>query len=412
LHRVVVTGIGIISPLGLDISQTWQGLVEGRSGVDRITQFDSTPLETHIAAEVKDFDPTAYMDRKEARRMDRYAQFAVAASLQAAEQAGLKVDASNADDIGVIIGSGAGGISSMLNQHEVLLERGPGRISPFLAPMMISDMGPGQVAIFLGIKGPNFCTVSSCASGSDAIGVAFETIHRGDAQAMIAGGSEAAIHPLGFAAFQAARALSTRNDEPQKACRPFDALRDGLVMGEGTAIMLLESLEFALRRGAPIQAELLSYAATADAYHVTAPAPGGEGGARAMTLALERAGLKPQDIDYINAHGTATVLNDKSETMAIKTALGDHAYRVPISSSKSMLGHLLGAAGAIEAAITVLTIQHGVIHPTINLTHPDPECDLDYVPNQARELKVRKAMSNSFGFGGHNSVLIFGEYRG
>ncbi|MFQ5825797.1 MAG: beta-ketoacyl-ACP synthase II [Dehalococcoidia bacterium] len=412
MHRVVVTGIGIISPLGLDVSQTWQGLVEGRSGVDRITQFDSTPLETHIAAEVKGFDPTAYMDRKEARRMDRYAQFAVAASLQATEQAGLKVDASNADDIGVIIGSGAGGISTMLEQHEVLLERGPDRISPFLAPMMISDMGPGQVAIRLGIKGPNFCTVSSCASGSDAIGVAFETIRRGDAQAMIAGGSEAAIIPIAFAAFQAARALSTRNDEPQKACRPFDAQRDGLVMGEGTAVMLLENLEFALRRGAPILAELLSYGATADAYHVTAPAPGGEGGARAMTLALERAGLKPQDIDYINAHGTATVLNDKSETAAVKTALGDHAYRVPISSSKSMLGHLLGAAGAIEATITVLTIQHGVIHPTINLTHPDPECDLDYVPNRARELKVRNAMSNSFGFGGHNSVLIFGEYRG
>ncbi len=411
MTRVVVTGMGIVSPLGLDATRTWEGLVAGRSGVGYITRFDPHMLETHFGAEVVDFDPEAYIDRKEARRMDRYAQFAVAAAIQAVEHAGLRIDDSNAYDIGVIIGSGAGGISSMLEQYEVLLDRGAARVSPFLAPMMIADMGPGQIAINLGIKGPNFCTVSSCASGSDAIGTSFETIRRGDAQAMLAGGGEAALIPLGLAAFQAARALSTRNDEPQKACRPFDAERDGLVVGEGAAVLILEELDYALCRGAPILAEILSYGATADAFHVTAPAPGGEGGARAMALALKKAGLKPEDIDYINAHGTATVLNDLAETAAIKTALGDHAHRVAISSSKSMIGHLLGAAGAIEAAITILSIQNGMVHPTINLTHPDPKCDLDYVPNTARKLKVRTGMSNAFGFGGHNSVLVFGEYR-
>ncbi len=409
-NRVVVTGIGAISPLGLDVPSMWQALVRGESGVDYITHFDPEPFETKIAAEVKGFDPLDYVDRKEARRMDRFVQFAVAASLQAIEHAQLKIDESNANDIGVIIGCGIGGITTLSAQFKVLLERGPDRISPFLIPMFIADLAPGQVSIMLGAKGPNYCIVSSCSSGSDAIGNAFETIRRGDAQAMICGGTEAGITPIGVAGFSAAGALSKRNHAPKEASRPFDAERDGFVMGEGAAILILESLSFAQRRGAPILAEVAGYAATSDAYHITQPCEGGEGGARAMKLAIKRAGLKPQQIDYINAHGTSTPLNDKSETMAIKAVFGDYAYRVPISSTKSMLGHLLGAAGAIEAAICILAIQNGIIPPTINLVHPDPECDLDYVPNKARKVPIKTALSNSFGFGGHNSILIFKSY--
>lgn len=409
-NRVVVTGIGVVSPLGLDVASTWQGLVSGRSGVDFITHFDPEPFETKFAAEVKNFDPAQYLDRKEVRHTERFVHFAVAASLQAVEQARLKIDASNADDIGVIIGAGFGGLGTLLDQFQVLAEKGPRRISPFLVPMMISDMAPGQVAILLGAKGPNFCTTSSCASGSDAIGVSFEIIRRGDAQAMIAGGTEAQIIPLTIAAFNAARAISTRNHEPQKASRPFDAERDGFVLGEGSAILILESLPFAIKRGAPILAELVSYGATADAYHVTQPPEGAEGGARAMKIALKKAGLEPGQIDYINAHGTSTPLNDKHETTAIKTIFGADAYRIPVSSTKSMVGHLLGAAGSIEAAICVLAIEHGILPPTINLTSPDPECDLDYVPNVARQAKVDAALTNSFGFGGHNSTLIFRRY--
>lgn len=343
--------------------------------------------------------------------MDRFVQFAVAAALQAVERAHLIINASSAGGIGVIIGVGFGGLGILLSQHRVLMERGPDRVSPFLVPMMIADMAPGQVAIFLGAKGPNFCITSSCASGSDAIGESFEIIRRGDAQAMITGGSEAQIIPLTFAGFNAARALSTRNHEPQKASRPFDAERDGFVIGEGAAILILESLPFAMKRGAPILAEVVGYGATGDAYHITQLAEGGEGGVRAMRIALKKAGLEPGEIDYINAHGTSTPLNDRSETMAIKTVFGEGAYRIPISSTKSMMGHLLGAAGAIEAAICVLTIQHGVIPPTINLTCPDPDCDLDYVPNVARQARVDTALSNAFGFGGHNSTLIFRRYR-
>ncbi len=409
-NRVVVTGMGVISPLGLDATSLWQGLVSGKSGVDYITSFDTEPLNTKIAAEVKDFDPAQYMDRKELRRTDRFAQFAVAAALQAVEQAQLKIDATNANDIGVIIGAGFGGLSTVLNQYQVLTERGPDRVSPFFISMMIADMAPAQVSILLGAKGPNFCTTSACASGSDAIGEAFEIIRRGDAQAMIAGGTEAQVIPLTIAAFNAARAISTRNHEPQKASRPFDAERDGFVVGEGAAMLILESLAFATKRGAPILAEILSYGATADAYHITQPSEEGEGGARAMRIALKKAGLEPGEIDYINAHGTSTPLNDKNETMAIKSVFGEQAYRIPISSTKSMMGHLLGAAGAIEAAICVLTIQRGVIPPTINLTCPDPECDLDYVPNVARQAKVDTALSNAFGFGGHNSTLIIRRY--
>lgn len=409
--RVVVTGIGIISPLGLDVPSTWEALISGKSGVDYITLFDPEPMETRFAAEVKGFDPLNYMERKDARHTDRFAQFAIAASLQAVKQAGLEINSTNADGIGVIIGSSIGGLTTLSNQFKVLFERGPERISPFLCPMMIADSASGQVSIALGAKGINFCTTSSCSSGSDAIGEACEIIKRGDAQAMIVGGTEASITPIGVAAFNAAGALSTRNDEPQKASRPFDVERDGFVMAEGAAILVLESLPLALRRGANILAEVIGYGATSDAYHITQPAEGGEGGAKAMKRALTKAGIEAEEIDYINAHGTSTPLNDKCETMAIKSVLGSHAYKVAISSTKSMVGHLLGAAGAMEAAVCILSIKHGIVPPTINLTQPDPECDLDYVPNIARPLKVRTALSNSFGFGGHNSVLIFREYK-
>ena len=409
-NRVVVTGIGIISPLGLEVPSTWEGLISGRSGVDYITQFDAESFDTKFAAEVKNFDPAQYLDRKEVRRMERFVQFAAVAALQAVEQAHLTIDATNADEIGVIIGAGFGGLDILLDQFRVLNEKGPDRVSPLLIPMMIADMAPGQVAILLGAKGPNFCITSSCASGADAIGVSLEMIRRGDAQAMITGGTEAQIIPITIAGFGAARAISTRNDEPQKASRPFDAERDGFVIGEGSAILILEDLSFATKRGVPILAEIVGYGATADAYHITQPAEGGEGGVRAMRIALKKAGLEPGEIDYINAHGSSTPLNDKHETMALKTTFGSDAYRIPVSSSKSMVGHLLGAAGAIEAAICVLVIEHGIIPPTINLTHPDPECDLDYVPNVARQAKVDKALTNSFGFGGHNSTLIFCRY--
>ncbi len=409
-NRVVVTGMGMISPLGLDVPSTWQGLVSGKSGVDYITQFDPEPLETKIAAEVKNFDPAQYMDRKDLRRMERFVHFAVAASLQAVEQARLNIDATNAEGIGVVIGVGLGGLNTLLSQYQVFIERGADRVSPFLIPMMIADMASGQVAILLGAKGPNFCTTSSCASSSDAIGDAFEIIKRGDAQAMITGGSEAVINPLTIAGFNAARALSIRNHEPQKASRPFDAERDGFIMGEGAATLILESLPFATKRGALILAEVVGYGAAGDAYHITQPADGGEGGARSMSIALKEAGLEPGEIDYINAHGTSTPLNDKNETMALKTVFGKGAYRIPISSTKSMVGHLLGAAGAIEAAISILTIQNGVIPPTINLTSPDPDCDLDYVPNTARQAVVNTVLSNVFGFGGHNSTLIIRRY--
>jgi len=409
-RRVAVTGMGVVNPLGLDVPTMWQGLISGKSAIDYITHFDPEPFDTKIAAEIKVFDATEYMDRKEARRMDRFAQFAVVASLQAVEQAGLKIDDSNSSDIGVIIGSGIGGLTTLFEQVNVLFERGPDRISPFLAPMMIADMASGQASIMLGAKGPNFCITSSCASGSDGIGEAFEIIRRGDAQAMIAGGSEASITPIGMAAFNAARALSTRNHEPQKASRPFDAERDGFVMGEGAAVLVLENLSWAIKRGAHIVAELVGYGATSDAYHVTQPAERGEGGARAMRLALKKAGLKPQDIDYINAHGTSTPLNDKFETIAMKDVFGADAYRVPISATKSMIGHLLGAGGSTEAVISILTILNGMIPPTINLTNPDPECDLDYVPHVARQARVRTALTTALGFGGHNSVLVFREY--
>ncbi len=409
-NRVVITGMGVLCPLGLNVSTMWEGLIAGKSGIDYITLFDAESLETKFAGEVKGFEPTNYINRKDVRRMDRFAQLAVAASREAVEQSGLQIDSSNQDSIGIIIGSGIGGLTTLFEQIRVLIEKGPDRVSPFLAPMMISDMAAAQVSIALGAKGPDLCITSACSSGSDAIGAAYELIKHGDAQVMFAGGSEAIINPIGITAFNALKAISTRNDAPQLASRPFDAARDGFVISEGAGILVLENLAHAQKRGARILAEIIGYGASADAFHVTQPIENGEGAARAMQTAIRKAGLIAADIDCIKAHGTSTQLNDKMETHAIKTVFGDNAYRIPISSPKSMLGHLIGGAGAAEAAICIMAIQHGIIPPTINLTHPDPECDLDYVPNIARQAKVTTVLSSSFGFGGHNSVLIFRKY--
>jgi len=408
--RVVVTGIGVICPLGLNTTETWEALAAGRSGVDRITLFDTEGFETKIAGEVKGFEASNYMNPKEARRNDRFSQMAVAAGLEATKQANLKIDDSNKDDIGIIIGSGIGGLTTLFEQTKVLLEKGPDRVSPFLIPMMMPNIASAQASITLGARGPNLCTTSACSSGSDAVGIAYETIKRGDAKAMISGGSEAIINPVGVSAFNALKAISTRNDEPQLASRPFDAERDGFVIGEGACVLILENLTYAKKRGVKILAEMMAYGTSADAYHITAPLETGEGAAMAVQRALDKAGIKPDEIDYINAHGTSTMLNDKMETKAIKSVFGDYAYKIPVSSTKSMMGHLVGSAGAVEAAICIMAIRNGVIPPTINLTPPAPECDLDYVPNTARQAKVVTALSNSFGFGGHNSVLIFREY--
>jgi len=409
-NRVVVTGIGALTPLGLDMSSTWEGLVAGKSGIDYITLFDTDRFETKFAGELKGFEPTDYVNRKDARHMDRFTQLAVIAAMQAVERAKLNISLDNWDNIGIIVGSGIGGLTTLFQQTSILIERGPDRVSPFLAPMMIGDMASACVSIALGAKGPNFCTTSACSSGSDAIGTAYEIIRRGDAEAMIAGGSEAIINPVGISAFNANKAISTRNDAPQQASRPFDAERDGFVIGEGACVLILESLSFAQRRGAEIMAEIIGYGASGDAYHITQPDGGGEGAIRAMQIALRKAGVSPDEIDYINAHGTSTPLNDRVETVAIKKVFGNSAYNIPISSTKSMMGHLIGAAGAIEAAVCIMVIRHGIIPPTINLTHPDPECDLDYVPNAARQAKVATALSNAFGFGGHNSILVFRGY--
>ncbi|MFC1861372.1 beta-ketoacyl-ACP synthase II [Chloroflexota bacterium] len=410
INRVVITGIGVLSPLGLNMATTWEGLIAGKSGIDHITLFDAGPHETRIAGEVKGFMPTDYVGRKEARHMDRFAQLAIAASVQALEETGIKISDDNMESVGVLIGSGIGGLITIANQMGVLLQKGPDRVSPFLVPMMMGDAASTQVSILLGAKGPNLCATSACSSGADAIGVAYEIVRSGNAKAMIAGGSEAVISPIGVAAFNSCKAISTRNDEPQLASRPFDAKRDGFVIGEGAGILILENLVLARERGANIIAEIIAYGASGDAYHMTQPSENGEGAARAMQMALERGKVSASEIDYINAHGTSTPLNDKIETMAIKTVFGDHAYRIPTSSTKSMLGHLLGASGAVEAAICATVINNGIIPPTINLVNPDPECDLDYVPNVARQASVTTALSSSFGFGGHNSVLIFRKY--
>ena len=410
-ERVVVTGLGCVTPVGLDVPSTWDAMVAGRSGIGPITHFDASAMTTRIAGQVDDFDPTACANPKEARRMDRFVQLGLAAAFEAFKDAGLTVTEQNSERIGVVAGSGIGGIGVLSQQFEVLFTRGPERISPFLIPMMIVDMLPGQVSMSLNLKGPNFGVVSACATSGHAIGEAASVIKRGDADAVLAGGSDFGIVPIGVAAFAAMRAISTRNDEPERASRPFDKERDGFVMGEGGGMVVLESLEHAQQRGARIYAELIGYGATADAYHISAPPDGGEGAARAMKLALSHAGLAPRDVDYINAHGTSTPQNDRAETEAIKAVFGKAAYDVAISSTKSVTGHLFGAAGAVEAIACVKAITEGLIPPTINYEFPDPACDLDYVPNEARARKVDVALSNSFGFGGHNSALIVARYR-
>ena len=411
MSRVVVTGLGLITSLGNDLASSWEAMCQGKSGVSEITSFDTSQYRVHFAAQVKDFDPTLYMDRKEARRNDPYEQLAIASSKQALAHAGLQITAENGDDIGVYIGSGIGGLVTLHDQFEVLHFKGPDRISPFFINMMIVDGAPGIVSILTGAKGPNFAIVSACATSANTIGEAWETIRRGDARAMIAGGAEKCITPIAMASFDNMHAISRRNDDPQGASRPFDATRNGFVMGEGAGILILEDLDFAKARGAKILAELVGYASTGDAYHITEPAPEGEGLVRAMRRALQKAGLRPDQIDYINAHGTSTPYNDRTETQAIKACFGDHAYHLAISSTKSMTGHTLGAAGGVEAVVCVMAIQTGIIPPTINLHHPDPDCDLDYVPNEARQAAVNVAMTNSMGFGGHNACLIFKRYE-
>ena len=408
--RVVVTGVGAITPIGNTPDEYWEGLLSGRNGIGNITFFDASSHDCRIAGEVKNFDPLAYMDRKEAKRMDRFAQFGVSAAKQAVADAKLVINELNAEQVGVMIGSGVGGLKVMEDQQTIYLNRGPDRCSPFMIPMMIANMAAGLTAIHTGAKGPNSCAVTACAAGSNAIGDAFRIIQNGYAQAMICGGCEAAITPLGLAGFAAARALSTRNDDPAHACRPFDRDRDGFVMGEGGGVLVLEELEHALSRGAHIYAEMMGYGMTCDAYHITSPVPGGTGAARAIQLALKDGGITPEMVSYINAHGTSTPANDSTETAAMKTALGDHAYKIAVSSTKSMTGHLLGGSGGIEAVATVLAIAHDQIPPTINLENPDPECDLDYVANHSRSQKVAIALSNSFGFGGHNVTLAFKKY--
>jgi 3-oxoacyl-[acyl-carrier-protein] synthase II len=404
--RVVITGMGVITALGQDVGTLWQNLLAGKSATRRITRFDASRFQTQIAAEIDDFDPEAWMDRREARRFDRVIQFSVAAVRQALDQAKLQPEGELADEVGVIVGTGVGGLSSVDHAAATLQSEGPMRVSPLTAVNMLPDMSSGQVAIAFGLRGPNFCVISACATGSNVIGEAAEIIRRGDAVAMVAAGTEAPICPLGLAAFHRTGSLSTRNDEPERASRPFDADRDGFVVAEGAGAVILERLDFALARGAAPIAELIGYATTADAFHVSAPDAEGRGAARAMARALAKAGLQPGELDYINAHGTSTPLNDRSETIAIKKALGESAYKVPISSSKSMLGHLLGAAGVVEAIVCAQTMANGIIPPTINYETPDPECDLDFVPNVARKAQVRTAMSNSFGFGGHNATLV------
>jgi len=410
-RRVVVTGMGMVTPLGTGMEKTWNSLIQGKSGVGRITKFDSTGFDTQIAAEVKDFAPENFIDKKEARRMDIFIQYAVASAIMAMEDAQFKITPENAERVGVVVGAGLGGLTTIESFHKVLLEKGPGRISPFFIPMLIVNEAPGQISMRFGAKGPNSSVVTACATGSHNIGDAWKMIQRGDADAILAGGVESTITPLAVGGFNAMKALSTRNSEPERASRPFDKDRDGFVIGEGSGIILLEEMEDARRRGARIYAEIVGYGLTGDAYHITAPAPDGEGAARCMAMALRDAGMRPEEVDYINAHGTSTDYNDLYETIAIKTVFKEHARKVPISSTKSMTGHLLGGAGGVESIIAILTIARGVIPPTINYDTPDPNCDLDYVPNAARKAEVRVAMSNSFGFGGTNAVLIFKKFE-
>jgi len=410
MRRVVITGLGVVSPIGIGRDAFWQSLLQGKSGVGPITRFDTAMFATKIAAEVKDFDPGLYMDKKEAKRMDRFAQYGVAASVLALKDANLTVTEDNAEHIGVYVSAGIGGLETLENQVAVLKEKGPSKVSPFFVPMMIGNMAAGQIAIALGLKGPSSDIVTACASGAQAVGDAFRLIERGDCDIMLAGGTEGAITPMSVAGFNAARALSTRNDAPESASRPFDRERDGFVMGEGAGVLVLESLEHALARGARIYAEVRGYATTNDAFHITSPDPEGRGAQRCMQKALRDAKLRPEEVDYVNAHGTSTDLNDKLETKAIKEVFGEHAYKLAISSTKSMIGHLLGAAGAVELIATALSIDTGHVHPTINRTNPDPDCDLDYIAEGARQMPIRAAIKNSFGFGGHNCTIVLTKY--
>jgi 3-oxoacyl-[acyl-carrier-protein] synthase II len=411
-RRVVITGIGLVSSLGIGTKANWDALVAGTSGVHRITKFDASAFAAQIAGEVKGFDPLQFIDKKDVKKMDVFIQYAVAAAQFAMDDSKLEVTPENADAIGVYIASGIGGFTTIEREHKALLEGGPRKISPFFIPSAIINLAAGQVSIRFGAKGPNSATCTACSASAHAIGDAYEIIRRCDADAMIAGGSEAAITPMGVGGFAALRALSTRNDEPERACRPFDKDRDGFIIGEGAGVIVLEELEHARRRGAPIYAEIVGYGMSADAYHMTAPSEDGDGGRRVMANAIRKAGIAPEDVDYINAHGTSTPYNDRLETLAIKNCFGDHAYKLAISSTKSMTGHLLGAAGGLEAGITALAVRHQIVPPTINLDEPDPECDLDYVPHTSRQMPIRYALSNSFGFGGTNAALMFKSFEG
>jgi len=411
-RRVVVTGLGAVSPLGNDVEALWEGACEGRSGIGRITRFDPSSFASQIAGEARTFSPEVCFDRKEIRKTDRFAQFGMAAALEAVSDSGLDLERVRRERVGVLIGSGVGGLETLEQQHSILLERGPSRISPYFITMMIINMVSGLVSIRLGVRGPNAATVTACASAGQALGDAFKIVQRGNADVMLAGGAEAPVTPMAVGGFSSMRALSTRNDEPERASRPFDRDRDGFVVAEGAGIAVLEALDHAQARGARIYAEMVGYGLTGDGYHVTAPSPGGEGGARSMIMAMEDGGLRPADVDYVNAHGTSTELNDKLETCSIKTALGEHARRVAVSSTKSVVGHLLGGAGGVEFAVTVLAVHRSMIPPTANLENPDPECDLDFVPGRkARKATIRAALKNSFGFGGHNVTLALKTYQ-
>ena len=410
--RVVITGLGLVIPTGIGVEMAWKNVCEGRSGIGHLTRFDPNGHETKISAEVKGFIPENYIEKKEIKKMDLFIQYALAATKEAVEDSQLKITPENAEQVGVIVGTGLGGLPTIEKYHQVLLEKGPGRISPFFIPMLIANLASGQIAIHFGIKGPNTCIVTACATGAHCIGDAFRAIVYGDAKAFIAGGTEANITPLTVGGFNAMKALSTRNDEPEKACRPFEKNRDGFVIAEGAGILILEELEFALNRGASIYAEIVGYGYTGDAHHITAPCPDGDGAARCMRMAIRDAGLKSEEIDHINAHGTSTPLNDATETQAIKTVFGEHAKKIPVSATKSMTGHLLGAAGSTEAIFTILSLRDGILPPTINYEEPDPVCDLDYVPNAARRKPIQVAMSNAFGFGGTNASVIFKKYTG
>ena len=409
-ERVVVTGMGVLSPVGLTLDTYWKALCDGRSGIGPITKFDVSAFPAKIAAELKEFNAADYIDRKEVRRMDENVQYAVIAAEMALADSGLDLDAEDRDRIGVVMGTGVGGIWTFENQHTNLVHKGPGRSSPFFIPMMIADMAPGQISMIHGLKGPNYTTVSACSSGAHGIGDAFRILQYGDADVMVTGGTEASISPMAVAGFSNMKALSLRNDEPGRASRPFDAERDGFVLGEGAGMVVLETLSHARQRNARIYAELAGYAATADAYHITHPHESGDGAVRSMKLALRNAGLDADQVDYINAHGTSTPLNDRIETLAIKKVFGDHARRLAISSTKSLVGHLLGASGGVEFIATAMSVARDYVHPTINYEVPDPDCDLDYVPNTGREREVRTALTNSFGFGGHNVTLVVKKY--